>query len=111
MIQREAGIFPRDTANPVAPPRPHGVRFACAICRSVTFLYFLSDDGCFGLMGRPKRAADGGLVYHLLNRSHARMPILEQEGDYQAFKQLLQEAVERHDTRWLADYLMGNQWH
>ena len=31
-------------------------------------------------MGRPKRAADGGLVYHVLNRSNARMPIFETQG-------------------------------
>ena len=26
-------------------------------------------------MGRPKRAADGGLIYHVLNRAKARLPI------------------------------------
>jgi hypothetical protein len=28
-------------------------------------------------MGRAKRAADGGLIYHVLNRGNARMTIFE----------------------------------
>ncbi|HQX48920.1 MAG TPA: hypothetical protein PLR25_03380, partial [Planctomycetaceae bacterium] len=28
-------------------------------------------------MGRPKRTAPGGWVYHVLNRANARMPILK----------------------------------
>lgn len=62
-------------------------------------------------MGRRKRAADGGLVYHVLNRSNAQMPILKQDGDQEAFEQVLQEAVERYDTRWLAYCLLGNHGH
>ena len=46
-------------------------------------------------MGRPKRAADGGLVYHVLNRANARMPIFEKDRDYEAFEEILGEAVER----------------
>ena len=29
-------------------------------------------------MGRPQRAADGGLVYHVLNRANARMTVRRQ---------------------------------
>ena len=35
-------------------------------------------------MGRPKRADDGGLIYHVLNRANARMTILENDEDYEA---------------------------
>jgi putative transposase len=50
-------------------------------------------------MGRPKRAADGGLVYHVLNRANARMMIFEDDEDYAAFEQVLEEAVERTQMR------------
>jgi REP element-mobilizing transposase RayT len=62
-------------------------------------------------MGRPKRAADGGLIYHGLNRANARMPIFEKDGDYEAFEVVLQEAVERTETRLLAYCLLPNHWH
>jgi REP-associated tyrosine transposase len=62
-------------------------------------------------MGRPLRAAEGGFVYHVLNRANARMTIFEQEGDYSAFEQVLLEAVERAETRLLAYSLMPNHWH
>lgn len=57
-------------------------------------------------MGRPKRAADGGLVYHVLNRANARMTIFENDDDDIAFEQVLLEAVERTDTRLLAYTVM-----
>ena len=53
-------------------------------------------------MGRPKRAADGGLVYHVLNRANARMTIFEDDEDYAAFEQVLEQAVERTQMRLLA---------
>jgi putative transposase len=62
-------------------------------------------------MGRPKRAADGGLVYHVLNRANARMTIFESDADYAAFERVLEEAVERAGTRLLAWCLMPNHWH
>ena len=36
-------------------------------------------------MGRPKRAAKGGLIYHVLNRANARMTILEKDEDLSQF--------------------------
>ena len=75
---------------------------------------FIDDEGRTGIlsgMGRPHRAADGGYVYHVLNRANARMPIFEDEGDYQAFEKVLAEAVERTETRLLAYCLMPNHWH
>jgi putative transposase len=62
-------------------------------------------------MGRPHRAAEGGYVYHVLNRANARMTIFEHDGDYEAFERVLLEAVERTEMRLLAYCLMPNHWH
>ena len=62
-------------------------------------------------MGRPKRAATGGLIYHVLNRANARMTIFEKEQDYEAFETVLTEAVERSQRRLLSYCVMPNQWH
>ena len=59
-------------------------------------------------MSRPLRASEGGLVYHALNRSNARLLIFE---DYAAFERTLGEAVTRHDMRLLAYCLMPNHFH
>src|SRR4051794_2102973 len=57
-------------------------------------------------MGRPKRADDGGLICHVLNRANARMSIFEGDKDYEAFERILGEAVERTRTRLLAYCVM-----
>jgi putative transposase len=62
-------------------------------------------------MGRAKRADDGGLIYHVLNRANARMTIFEQDAEYEAFEKVLQEAVERTQTRLLAYCIMPDHWH
>jgi putative transposase len=62
-------------------------------------------------MGRPKRAADGGLIYHVLNRANARMTIFKKAADYEAFEGILEEAVERTHTRLLAYCVLPNHWH
>ena len=62
-------------------------------------------------MGRPRRAAEGGVVYHVLNRANARMTIFETDGDYEAFERIIEEAVERFDMRLLAYQVMPNHWH
>jgi len=62
-------------------------------------------------MGRPQRAADGGFVYHVLNRANARMTVFEKPADYAAFEKVLLQAVERTGTRLLAYCLMPNHWH
>ena len=59
-------------------------------------------------MGRPLRAAEGGYVYHVLNRANARMTIFDDDGDYEAFERILREAVERTGTRLLAYSVMPN---
>src|SRR5271157_3005983 len=62
-------------------------------------------------MGRPKRADDGGLIYHVLNRANARMTIFEKDEDYEAFERILEEAVDRTRTRLLTYCVMPNHWH
>ncbi len=61
-------------------------------------------------MGRPRRAAQGGLIYHVLNRANARMTIFKKEDDFEAFERFLQEAVERYQMRLLAYCVMPNHW-
>ena len=53
-------------------------------------------------MGRPKRAAPGGWVYHVLNRANGRLPIFEKGEDYAAFEGVLEEAIDRTGTRLLS---------
>ena len=53
-------------------------------------------------MGRLPRPAEGGMLYHVLNRANARTRILEEEGDYAAFEKVLVEAHERVAVRTLS---------
>ena len=62
-------------------------------------------------MGRPRRAAAGGYVYHVLNRANARMTIFEDPEGFAAFENVLSQAVERSHMRLLAYCLMPNHWH
>jgi REP-associated tyrosine transposase len=61
-------------------------------------------------MPRPPRAAEGGLVYHALNRANARLTIFETDEDYAAFELILAQAVARHDMRLLAYCLMPDHF-
>lgn len=62
-------------------------------------------------MGRPKRAAEGGYVYHVINRANARLRIFDDAEDYEAFERVLLEAVERSHTRLLCYCVLPNHWH
>ena len=62
-------------------------------------------------MGRAKRADDGGMVFHVLNRANARATIFEKPEDYAAFERVLKEALARMDMRVLSYCLMPNHWH
>jgi putative transposase len=53
-------------------------------------------------MPRHPRVAPGGLLYHALNRGVARLPLFEKDGDYQAFEQVLAEALTACPTRVLS---------
>src|SRR5260370_40110639 len=62
-------------------------------------------------MGRVLRTDVGGLVYHVLNRANARMPLFGKAGDYDAFERVLGEAHARYGTRILAYCVLPNHWH
>jgi len=62
-------------------------------------------------MGRPLRAALGGIVYHVLNRANARARIFHDDADYAAFLRIAAEAVQRVRMRLLAYCVMPNHWH
>jgi putative transposase len=62
-------------------------------------------------MGRPLRAAEGGFVYHCLNRANARLAIFTKDGDFEAFERVVAEAIARHDMQLLAYCIMRNHFH
>jgi putative transposase len=62
-------------------------------------------------MPRRARVTPGGLVYHVLNRTVAGLPLFRKEADYEAFERIMVEAHERHPLRILARCLMRNHWH
>lgn len=62
-------------------------------------------------MPRRPRQATGDVVYHVLNRSVRRMTLFEQDGDYIAFENILEETLQRIDCRLLAYCVMPNHWH
>ena len=62
-------------------------------------------------MGRPRRTAPGGLIYHVLNRANARQPIFRKDADYDAFERVLALVQEHVRMRILAYCLMPNHWH
>lgn len=62
-------------------------------------------------MGRPLRTAQGGFVYHVLNRANDRKTIFQKASDYEAFGRLMAEVQERVPMRILAWCLMPNHWH
>jgi len=62
-------------------------------------------------MGRHLRAAEGGLIYHALNRANARLTIFADEDDYAAFDRALAKSVARHDIRLVAYKVLPNHFH
>jgi len=62
---------------------------------------------------RPRRARSiqGGYVYHVLNRSNARVKLFLKEDDYAAFERILDEAFFRVPLRILGYCVMPNHWH
>ena len=62
-------------------------------------------------MPRTARIAPGGLVYHVLNRSVAGLPLFRKQKDFEAFERVMLEAHEKHPTRILAWCVMRNHWH
>jgi putative transposase len=62
-------------------------------------------------MPRRARRAPGGLVYHVLNRAVARLPLFQKDGDFEAFERVLLVAMAKHPIRLLGYCLMPNHWH
>jgi putative transposase len=62
-------------------------------------------------MGRPLRASEGGVVYHVLNRANARRTIFSDADDDMALEAVLAQTVERSATRLLACCVLPNHWH
>ena len=62
-------------------------------------------------MPRRARVTPGGLVYHVLNRTVAGLPLFRKEADYEAFERIMIEAHGRHPLRILAWCLMRTHWH
>ena len=62
-------------------------------------------------MGRPRRIAAGGVVYHVLNRANRRARIFHKPRDYEAFMRVFAEGLERVPCRVMGLCLMPNHWH
>ena len=62
-------------------------------------------------MGRPLRNAEGGLVYHALNRANARLAIFTDAADFDAFERVLSAALAGSTMRLLAYCVMPNHFH
>jgi len=62
-------------------------------------------------MGRNLRIAEGGFVYHVLNRGNGRRAFLYKAGDFAAFERILGEAKQEVPMRILAYCLLPNHWH
>jgi REP element-mobilizing transposase RayT len=62
-------------------------------------------------MARPKRICPAGEVFHVLNRSVARLTIFEKPEDYMAFLRALDETWERVPLPIFAMVLMPNHWY
>ena len=61
-------------------------------------------------MPRSPRPASGGIVTHVLNRSNARRPLFEHDGDYELFERTLEQAHARTPVRILSYAVMPNHW-
>ena len=49
-------------------------------------------------MPRSPRADEAGALYHALNRGNARQRIFFKEADYEAFKRLIAEGLEKFEV-------------
>lgn len=62
-------------------------------------------------MARRLRCADGGYVFHVLNRAVGRATLFAKPADYAAVEKILRQAWERFEVRLLSYVLMPNHWH
>ncbi|MGB7157109.1 MAG: transposase [Tepidisphaeraceae bacterium] len=62
-------------------------------------------------MPRTARVCPGGVIYHVLNRSVARIRLFRRDGDFDAFERTLWEAHARLPVPILAWCVMPTHWH
>jgi len=62
-------------------------------------------------MPRIPRIDLANTVYHVINRSNARVEIFHDKEDYKLFETVLTQAQERTGMRILAYCMMPNHWH
>src|SRR5207237_834354 len=62
-------------------------------------------------MPRRLRCADGGYVYHVLNRAVGRATLFQKSGDYAAFEKIIRHAWNRSAMPRRASAAMTKQWH
>ncbi len=62
-------------------------------------------------MGRIPRVDVGNIIYHVINRANARLPLFENDDDYELFEEILTQAKEKFDIRILSYCIMPNHWH
>jgi len=62
-------------------------------------------------MARRLRCADGGYVYHVLNRAVGRATLFAKPADYAAFEKILRQAWERLAMPLVSYLVMPNHWH
>ena len=62
-------------------------------------------------MPRSPRADEAGGLYHALNRGNLRADIFKKEADFDAFEEILGEALEIHEVELFSYQLMSNHYH
>ena len=62
-------------------------------------------------MARAHRRTAPGAVHHVVNRGNRKHAIFHERGDYQAFLDVLADAVAKFEMRVIAFCIMRNHWH
>lgn len=62
-------------------------------------------------MPRRPRICPAGVCFHVLNRSVARLPLIEKPEDYAAFERVIGEAFQRERLPIYSYCVMPNHWH
>ena len=77
----------------------------------VIFLSNLVKSSYDDAMPRTKRVCPAGEVFHVLNRSVARLTIFEKPEDYDAFMRVVVETWQQIPLPIFAMVVMPNHWH
>ena len=62
-------------------------------------------------MPRSRRIIKANIAYHVLNRANGRLRIFKKDADFEAFKNILAQAVTRFKIRLTGFCIMSNHWH